>query len=204
MTGGLMLRGELIGISAQYREAVFYTGRILKARNPPTCRCSKNLRSRAGCEPGRKFERGFDELAARHIDMLLAADPKMALSVRSRRRVRRRSMIAIDYDPVALGYVMSLARHRHRATSRRDFVPGAFRMPAASCVDKLVTPSSENLHNPSCLPPRFRALVLFERRPPLCVDKYRHAPASEDPRNPARADRSRSPPRYLQLRTIGQ
>ena len=141
MTGGLMLRGELIGISAQYREAVFYTGRILKARNPPTCRCSKNLRSRAGCEPGRKFERGFDELAARHIDMLLAADPKMALSVRSRRRVRRRSMIAIDYDPVALGYVMSLARHRHRATSRRDFVPWCFSDAGRLCASiSIVTP----------------------------------------------------------------
>jgi hypothetical protein len=70
------------------------------------------------------YERGYHELAARHIDIVLAAGPEIALkSALATAGALPIVMIAIDYDPLALGYVMSLARHRHRATSRRDFVP---------------------------------------------------------------------------------
>jgi len=57
------------------------------------------------------FERGYRELAARNIDIVLASGPEIALksalaAVRSLPIV----MIAIEYDPLALGYVTSLAR----------------------------------------------------------------------------------------------
>jgi hypothetical protein len=50
------------------------------------------------------FERGFHELAARHIDIVLAAGPEIALkSALATAGALPIVMIAIDYDPLALG-----------------------------------------------------------------------------------------------------
>jgi len=57
------------------------------------------------------FERGFRELAAHNIDIVLASGPEIALkSALAAGRSLPIVMIAIEYDPLALGYVTSLAR----------------------------------------------------------------------------------------------
>jgi putative ABC transport system substrate-binding protein len=57
------------------------------------------------------FERGYRELATRSIDIVLASGPEIALkSALAISRALPIVMIAIDYDPLALGYVKSLAR----------------------------------------------------------------------------------------------
>jgi putative ABC transport system substrate-binding protein len=57
------------------------------------------------------YERGYHELAARHIDIVLAAGPEIALkSALATAGALPIVMMAINYDPLAHGYVMSLAR----------------------------------------------------------------------------------------------
>jgi putative ABC transport system substrate-binding protein len=57
------------------------------------------------------FERGYRELAARSIDVIVASGPEIALkSALATTRALPIVMIAIEYDPIALGYVKSLAR----------------------------------------------------------------------------------------------
>jgi hypothetical protein len=66
-------------------------------------------------------------LGTRHVDIVLAACPEIALrSALATAGALPMVMTAIDYHPLALGYVMSLAPRRHRATSRRDFVAWRF------------------------------------------------------------------------------
>jgi hypothetical protein len=99
-------------------------------------------------------------LGPRHVDIVLATGPEIALkSALATAGAPPMVMIAIDYDPLALGYVMSLARRRHRAPSPAISCLGAFRKRRPPLgVDKLLTAASENLHN------RTRARSI---RPPL-------------------------------------
>ena len=58
-----------------------------------------------------RFERGYRELATRNVDIVVASGPEIALkSALAAARALPIVMIAIDYDPLALGYVKSLAR----------------------------------------------------------------------------------------------
>jgi ABC-type uncharacterized transport system substrate-binding protein len=83
-----------------------------------------------GYEPGKNFNfefvqasdfgeiaPGYQELAARRVDLLLASGPeislKSALAVAGKTPI---VMIAIDYDPFARGYVRSLARSEGNVT----------------------------------------------------------------------------------------
>jgi hypothetical protein len=73
------------------------------------------------------------DLGTHHVDIVLATGPEIALrSALATAGALPIVMIAIHYDPFALGYVMSLARRRHRAPSRCDFVPWRFSEAAAS------------------------------------------------------------------------
>jgi hypothetical protein len=93
------------------------------------------------------FEPGYDELAARHIDIVLVAGPEIALkSALATPGALPIVMIAIDHDPLALDYVMSLARHRHRNTSHRDFVPWRFSDAGRLCASI----SSSRRHPKTC------------------------------------------------------
>jgi putative ABC transport system substrate-binding protein len=57
------------------------------------------------------YERGYRELVARKVDILLATGPEIALkSARAATQALPIVMLAIDYDPIARGYVTSLAR----------------------------------------------------------------------------------------------
>jgi putative tryptophan/tyrosine transport system substrate-binding protein len=58
-----------------------------------------------------EFASAYRELAARKVDLFLAGGPEISLrSALAAADTRPIVMIAIDYDPLALGYVMSLAR----------------------------------------------------------------------------------------------
>ena len=58
-----------------------------------------------------EFERGYRELATRNVDIVVASGPEIALkSALAAARALPIVMIAIDYDPLALDYVKSLAR----------------------------------------------------------------------------------------------
>jgi putative ABC transport system substrate-binding protein len=57
------------------------------------------------------YERGYRELVARNVDILLATGPEISLkSARAATQTLPMVMLAIDYDPIARGYVTSLAR----------------------------------------------------------------------------------------------
>lgn len=57
------------------------------------------------------FEQGYRELAARSIDIVVASGPEIALkSALAVARALPIVMVAIDFDPLARGYVKSLAR----------------------------------------------------------------------------------------------
>jgi putative ABC transport system substrate-binding protein len=57
------------------------------------------------------YERGYRELVARKVDILLATGPEIALnSARAATQTVPMVMLAIDYDPIVRGYVTSLAR----------------------------------------------------------------------------------------------
>jgi putative tryptophan/tyrosine transport system substrate-binding protein len=57
------------------------------------------------------YERGYRELAARRVDIMLATGPEIALkSARAAAQTLPIVMLAIDYDPIARGHVTSLAR----------------------------------------------------------------------------------------------
>jgi putative ABC transport system substrate-binding protein len=57
------------------------------------------------------FESGYRELAKRQVDILVASGPEIALkSALAATTTSPIVMIAIDYDPLARGYVTSLAR----------------------------------------------------------------------------------------------
>jgi len=57
------------------------------------------------------YERGYRELVARNVDILLATGPEIALkSARAATQTLPMVMLAIDYDPIARGYVTSIAR----------------------------------------------------------------------------------------------
>jgi putative ABC transport system substrate-binding protein len=58
-----------------------------------------------------EFELGYRQLAARKVDILVALGPEIALkSALATTRTLPIVMVAIDYDPLARGYVTSLAR----------------------------------------------------------------------------------------------
>jgi putative ABC transport system substrate-binding protein len=58
-----------------------------------------------------EYEAGYRALAARGLDIVLATGPEIALkSALAATRTLPIVMIAIDYDPLARGYVTSLAR----------------------------------------------------------------------------------------------
>jgi len=66
-----------------------------------------------------EYKRGYDELAARKLDIVLAVGPEVALKSAlavTAAEPRPIVMVAIDYDPFALGYVNSLARPGGRVT----------------------------------------------------------------------------------------
>jgi putative ABC transport system substrate-binding protein len=57
------------------------------------------------------YERGYRELATRKIDIMLGTGPEIALkSARAATQTLPIIMLAIEYDPIARGYVTSLAR----------------------------------------------------------------------------------------------
>jgi ABC-type uncharacterized transport system substrate-binding protein len=57
------------------------------------------------------YERGYRELAARNVDIMLATGPEISLkSALAVTQTLPVVMLAIDYDPIARGYVTSLAR----------------------------------------------------------------------------------------------
>ena len=57
------------------------------------------------------YERGYQELAGRKMDILLASGPEIGLtSALATAGTQPIVMVAIDYDPLARGYVTSLAR----------------------------------------------------------------------------------------------
>lgn len=59
------------------------------------------------------FKRGYDELVTRKVDILLAIGPEIALSsalAATAADPRPIVMLAIDYDPITLGYAKSLSR----------------------------------------------------------------------------------------------
>jgi ABC-type uncharacterized transport system substrate-binding protein len=57
------------------------------------------------------YQRGYRELATRKIDIMLGTGPEIALkSARAATQTLPIIMLAIEYDPIARGYVTSLAR----------------------------------------------------------------------------------------------
>jgi putative tryptophan/tyrosine transport system substrate-binding protein len=57
------------------------------------------------------YERGYRELVARKVDIMLATGPEQSLkSARAATQTLPMVMLAIEYDPIARGYVTSLAR----------------------------------------------------------------------------------------------
>jgi putative tryptophan/tyrosine transport system substrate-binding protein len=57
------------------------------------------------------YERGYQELAARNVDIFFASGPEIALkSALAAAGSHPIVMVAVDYDPLARGYVTSLAR----------------------------------------------------------------------------------------------
>jgi putative ABC transport system substrate-binding protein len=57
------------------------------------------------------FEAGYRELVARNVDIILAPGPEISLkSALASSSTKPIVMVAIDYDPLARGYVTSLAR----------------------------------------------------------------------------------------------
>jgi putative ABC transport system substrate-binding protein len=57
------------------------------------------------------YERGYKDLVARNIDVMLATGPEISLkSAQAATQTLPTVMLAIEYDPVARGYVTSLAR----------------------------------------------------------------------------------------------
>jgi len=57
------------------------------------------------------YERGYRELVARKVDIMLANGPEIALkSARAATQTLPMVMLAIEYDPIARGYVTNLAR----------------------------------------------------------------------------------------------
>jgi putative ABC transport system substrate-binding protein len=57
------------------------------------------------------YEAGYRELAARNVDIILAPGPEISLkSALASSTTKPIVMLAIDYDPLARGYVTSLAR----------------------------------------------------------------------------------------------
>src|SRR5215467_12229700 len=57
------------------------------------------------------YQRGYRELVARNVDILLATGPEIALkSARAATQMLPMVMLAIEYDPIARGYVTNLAR----------------------------------------------------------------------------------------------
>jgi putative tryptophan/tyrosine transport system substrate-binding protein len=57
------------------------------------------------------YEHGYRELVARKVDIMLANGPEIALkSARAATQTLPMVMLAIEYDPIARGYVTSLAR----------------------------------------------------------------------------------------------
>jgi putative ABC transport system substrate-binding protein len=57
------------------------------------------------------YERGYQELAGRNVDIFFASGPEMGLkSALAAAGTQPIVMVAVDYDPLARGYVTSLAR----------------------------------------------------------------------------------------------
>jgi ABC-type uncharacterized transport system substrate-binding protein len=57
------------------------------------------------------YERGYQELAGRNVDIFFASGPEIGLkSVLAAAGTQPIVMVAVDYDPLARGYVTSLAR----------------------------------------------------------------------------------------------
>jgi putative ABC transport system substrate-binding protein len=57
------------------------------------------------------YERGYNDLAARKVDIMLATGPEISLkSAQAATHTLHIIMLAIEYDPLARGYVTSLAR----------------------------------------------------------------------------------------------
>jgi putative ABC transport system substrate-binding protein len=57
------------------------------------------------------YERGYRDLVARKVDIMLATGPEISLkSARAATQTLPMVMLAIEYDPIARGYVTSLAR----------------------------------------------------------------------------------------------
>jgi putative ABC transport system substrate-binding protein len=57
------------------------------------------------------YEPGYRELAARNVDIIIASGPEISLkSALASSTTKPIVMVAIDYDPLARGYVTSLAR----------------------------------------------------------------------------------------------
>ena len=56
------------------------------------------------------YERGYRELATRKVDIMLGTGPEIALKSGRAATQTLPVMLAIEYDPIARGYVTSLAR----------------------------------------------------------------------------------------------
>jgi len=107
------------------------------------------------------FERGYRELAAHGIDVIVASGPEIALkSALATTRSLPIVMIAIEYDPVALGYVKSLARPGGNVTGvffqqielRKRSGYGS---PESSCATHLMTMSGHSLSRRSTIATSF-------------------------------------------------
>jgi len=58
-----------------------------------------------------EYETGFRKLVARNVDIIVASGPEISLkSALASSDTKPIVMVAVDYDPLARGYVMSLAR----------------------------------------------------------------------------------------------
>src|SRR6516162_10199432 len=83
------------------------------------------------------YERGYRELVARKVDIMLATGPEIALrSARAATQTLPLVMLAIEYDPIARGYVTNLAQP-DRHGSPADRACGEARANPEGCVPGL-------------------------------------------------------------------
>ena len=79
-----------------------------------------------------EYPKAYQELVQRHVNIIIALGPELALkSANAATSKLPIVMVAIDYDPFALGYVTSLAHPTGNVTGgfgapRRRLAPSAF------------------------------------------------------------------------------
>lgn len=122
--GGAAIMRPIPGLAQQSKRLRVGTANVIPKERSGTLPGFEERMAQLGYEQGRNFdlefllvpnaaeyERAYREIAARKVDVLLALGPEVAL--KSALAVAGSVpivMIAIDYDPLARGYVPSLAR----------------------------------------------------------------------------------------------